>query len=529
MTATGDRGPRSDARAAAALPARQPFARAFIGAVVAAKLALHLTTLAVTRFGIQRDEFLYLAMGRHLRFWRMDFPPLIAILANLSSALFDHSLAVVRVFPAIEGSLIVIVAAMIARELGGGRFAQSLAALCMLGNTLFLRASTLFQPVVLDQLWWTLALYALVRLVRDDRPRWWLALGLALGAGLLTKFSILFFAVALLAAILVAPTRRTLLTPWPWIAATLALSIGSPSIVGQVALGFPVVGQMRDLQGSQLTHVTWSLFLTSQPWMVGPVPFLLASVGAASLILWKPWRTFAVVGWTCVSAFALLFLLHGKAYYIGPIYPTLFAAGSTMLERVQWSRWTLPLRVAAVAGTLAFGLLRVPIAAPILSPEETAAYAVRTGAARSLTTNQGVMDRLPQDFADMLGWDNQARALARVVATLSPAERQRAVIFAGNYGEAGAAEFYGPRYGLPPVVSAAGSYWFFGPGELPGDVLIAIGVDSTDIAKAYDDVRPAGAINSPWSVEEERTVSLFVARKPKQSLQQLWPSLAGSN
>jgi hypothetical protein len=116
-----------------------------------------------------------------------------------------------------------------------------------------------------------------------------------------------------------------------------------------------------------------------------------------------------------------------------------------------------------------------------------------------------------------------------VTASLTPAERDSAVIFASNYGEAGAAEFYRPRYGLPPVVSAAGSYWFFGPGERTGTVLITIGEDSSDVAKAFDEVRPVGSIRSPWSVEEERVVPLIVARKPRQSLQHIWPALAGRN
>lgn len=506
-----------------------PFATAAIGIIVAVQLALHFVVLAVTRFGVQRDEFLYFSMGEHLRFWRMDFPPLIAVLANVSGALFGHSLAAVRVLPAIEGSLTLVVATLIARELGGGRFAQVMTALCMLGNVLFLRTSTLFQPVVLDQLWWTLALYALVRLGSDEQPRWWLVFGVATGLGLLTKFSILFCGFAALIALPATPSRRWLGTRWPWIAAALAVAIGSPSIAGQLALRYPVVAQMRELQGQQLTHVSWSDFLTAQPLMVGPVPFVMAVIGVAALIAWKPWRAFAVVGWTCIAAFAVLFLLHGKAYYIGPIYPTLFAAGAVIVERVRAPRLALAARVAAVGGTLAFGVLVLPIGVPLLSPEATAEYALRTGASRSLRTNQGAMDRLPQDFADMLGWEQQARTLSRVFVALPPAERDSAVIFGGNYGEAGAAEFYRARYGLPPVVSAAGSFWFFGPGERSGAVTITIGVDSARLARAFDEVRVVEIVHSPWSVDEEREVPVIVARRPRQTLQQLWPQLAPRN
>jgi 4-amino-4-deoxy-L-arabinose transferase-like glycosyltransferase len=500
-----------------------------VGAIVAVKLALHLVVLAVTQFGIQRDEFLYLAMGRHLRFWRMDFPPLMAVLGNLSGALFGHSLAVVRIFPAIEGSLVLLMAALIARELGGGWFAQGLAALSVLSGTLFQRSATLFQPVVLDQLWWTLALYALIRLGREQRKRDWVLFGLGVGFGLLNKFSVLFFGFSVLVAMLVTPAGAWLKTRGPWLAAGLALVIGSPSIAGQIALGFPVVPQMQNLQGEQLTHVTWSLFLFEQPLLLGPAPFLLAAAGAATLIRRREWRPYGVVGWACIVAFVLLFLLHGKSYYIGPIYPTLFGAGAVVLEGWRRPWWAVTVRQATVAGTVVFGLLVLPIGMPILGPQATASYARAIGATHALVTNRGVMDQLPQDYADMLGWEEQSQAVARVVATLTPAEREQAVIFAANYGEAGAAEFYRPRYGLPPVVCASGSYWFFGPGERPGTILVGLGLDSADLAEAYRDVHPAGLIESPWSVDEERRVPIMVARSPRRTLQEMWPRLAGRN
>jgi hypothetical protein len=510
-------------------PPRLAVAAWIVAPLAAVKLALHLFVLAVTTFGVHRDEFLYMSMGLHLRFWRMDFPPAIAVLANLSRALFDHTLAAVRVFPAIEGTILLVLAALVARELGGGAFAQGLAALSVLCGLVFQRSATLFQPVVLDQIWWTLALFALARIARDPSPRHWIGFGVALGCGLFTKFSILFFVLGALLAILATPLRRSLWRPWPWLGAAIALVIGSPSIAGQLALGFPIVDQMKDLQGEQLAHVSFWSFITTQPLMLAPIAFLIALVGAGGLVAWRPLRRFAVVGWACVFSFAILLLLHGKPYYIGPIYPTLFGAGGVVLERLRPTRTVIAARWLAVVGVLAFGALLLPIGVPLLSRENTAAWALRVGAAPALRTNRGVMDRLPQDFADMIGWPEQAHLLSLVYHTLSPEERREAVIFASNYGEAGAAEFYGPSLGLPPVVSAAGSFWFFGPGERPGRVLITIGEDSADVAKAYDDVRPAGRIMSPWSVGEERDVPLMIGRAPKQSLQRLWPSLRGRN
>ncbi|MGH7669569.1 MAG: glycosyltransferase family 39 protein [Gemmatimonadaceae bacterium] len=514
---------------------RRPLAIGVIAALAAAKLALHLLVLAVSPYGIQRDAFLYFAMGRHLRFWRMDFPPFIAVMGNLQTALFGHTMAAARIFPAIEGTVILVLAALIAAELGGGAFAQGLAALGVLAGGIFLRPSTLFQPVVLDQLWWTLALYTLLRVGRaatdsDARAHrtWWLAFGVAMGFGLLTKFSILFLGLSVLVALLVTPLRRALRTPWPWVAAAIAFTIGSPSIVGQIRLGWPVVGQMHQLAASQLSHVSWISFVAAQPFMVGFTAWPLSVAGAGALLFWKPLRLYSAAGWACVFAFLLLLALHGKAYYIGPVYPALLAAGAVWLESVSAGpapRVHRAFRWAVAALIVVEGVIGLPVALPLLSRETTARYIVRVGAEWSLGTNWGGSDLLPQDFADQTGWRRQARALSRVYHGLSPEDQHEAVIGADNYGEAGAAEFYAKQYALPPVVCGCGSYWFFGPGTRPGTVLIAIGNDSSNIAQVYGDVRRAARVLSPWSVQEERDVPIYVARAPKMTLQQVWPRI----
>lgn len=506
---------------------RPPFATRVIGAIVAVHLALHLYVLAVTQFGVHRDEFLYFGMGRHLRFWRMDFPPLIAVLANVSRGIFGDSLASVRVFPALEGAVLIALAALIARELGGGRFAQAFAAIAVLASPMIMRTSTLFHPVILDQIWWTLALYALVRLARTEDQRWWLLVGAALGFGLLTKFSIAFIGIGLLAALLVTSWRRTLLTRWPWIAVAIALVIGAPSIVGQIRLGFPVVGQMHDLQSTQLMHVTWLSFIEEQPLLIGPVSFIVAVVGAVALVWNAELRAYRVAGLSAVFAFVLLFLLHGKSYYAGPIYPMLLAGGAVVLERVRRPTFGTVLRVATLALVIVLGVVALPIGMPILSPEATASYAARLGVGAAVRTNRGNIDRLPQDYADMLGWEEQSQALRVAYQSLTPDEQRDAVIVGDNYGEAGAAEFYRQRYGLPPVVSSAGSYWYFGPGEKPGRVAISIGESAKDMRKFYGDVREAIHLMSPWSVSEERSLDVLVSRDPKTTLQAIWVQEAG--
>jgi hypothetical protein len=513
---------------------RQPLAARPIAALSAIVFALHVIVNRLSPYGFQRDEFLYMAMGRHLQLWRMDFPPFIAIISQLERFVLGDSTVAIRFLPSVAAGLIVMMAALIARELGGGKFAQAFAAVAVATSPLFLRAGDLLQPVVFDQLWWTLALYALARLGsgarRDDTlattPRWWIVLGVACGVGLLTKFSLLFFGAALVAALIVAPQRKVLLTPWPWAAALIAFAIGSPSIVGQLALGYPIIDQMKTLQGSQLAHVSFWSFMGGQLlWGPGVV---LAIGGALYLVLARETQRYRAIGWTCVCAFTLLLALHGKSYYIGPIYPTLFGAGAVVFERWSAQRPAV-LRVASVAIFAAYCAFLVPIELPILPKEATASYIERAGLGMTTKTNQEHPLRLPQDYADMLGWPELVNAVAHVYDSLPPEKRAQVVLVGENYGEAGAMEFYGPKLGLPRVISAAGSYWFFGPGEKPGTVVISLGVTQHDMEKFFGTVTFAGKVLNDWGVPEEQDVSIYVGENPKETLQELWPKLAGRN
>ena len=515
---------------------RQPIASREIAALSAIIFALHVVVNRLSPYGFQRDEFLYMAMGRHLRLWRMDFPPFIAITSQAERFVLGDSIVAIRFLPSVAAGLIVMMAALIARELGGGKFAQLFAAVAVATSPLFLRAGDLFQPVVFDQLWWTLALYALARLCSsapsDDSlaaaPRWWIVLGVVCGVGLLTKFSLLFFGVALVAALIMAPQRRVLLTPWPWIAAVIAFVIGSPSIVGQIALGYPVVAQMQALQNSQLAHVSLWTFVEGQlHW--GP-DLLLALAGALYLVLVRSMRPFRAVGWACIGAFVLLLMLHGKSYYIGPIYPTIFAAGAVACERWLGARsGAMAMRVAAIVVLVAYAAIAAPLELPAFSKERTAAFVSGSGVSSTARTNMGTQLRLPQDYADMLGWPELVNAVAHVYDSLPREKRLQVVLVGENYGEAGAMEFYGPKLGLPRAISAAGSYWFFGPGEKPGAVVISLGVTQHDMEKFFGTVTPAGRVLNDWGVPEELDVSIYVGEHPKATLQELWPKLAGRN
>jgi hypothetical protein len=556
---------------------RPRLAAAGLTALAATAVLLHLVVTWVSPYGPHRDELLYMAMGRHLRMWEMDFPPLVALLSELTRGTFGDSLVALRLAPALAAAAIVVLAVLLARVMGGYRPAQLLAGGAVLASPLFLRAGNLFQPVVFDQLWWTVALYALARIAYDARPkqggrhrawadgrphrspaqsqaahrwhiprnafsvaslldrpaaRWWLLLGAAVGFGLLTKFSIVFLGIGVAVALLATRLRRTLLTPWPWIALLTAAVIGAPSIAGQLSLGWPVLGQMRALRTAQLDRVGPLAFLGGQL-VLGPA-ILLAAYGLWELATRPALRPFRALAWACGAAFAILLALHGKPYYAGPIYPVLFAAGAVGLERATFRLPMRRRRVTRAAAALvlgAFALVTLPLSLPILPPAELARYAAdfgALGARAARTTNTGTVLAIPQDFADMLGWPQQVAAVARAAARIPAEAQQDAVVIAGNYGEAGAVEYYGPRLGLPPVVSPAGSFWYFGPSTRAGSTAIAIGIPVETLRRYYARVTPIERVQhevAEWVVPEERDVVVALCEQPIAPIQTVWESL----
>ncbi len=505
-------------------PEAVPWPRLALGLVAgfaAVKLLAQLVAIAVTPYGIHRDEFPYLSMGEHLRLWCWDFPPIIALLAKAARGLFGDTLFAIRFFPAIAGTCVLVLAGVVARELGGGRFAQGLAMLTILLSPLFLRSAGLFHPVVFDQLCWTLGFLALIKIAQGATPRWWVVLGLAGGLGLLTKFSIGFFALAALAAMLLTPQRRALATPWPWLAAIIALLVGSPSIIGQVRLDFPVVFYMRDLQAQQLQRITVSEFFLAQLLILGPA-VILAVAGLFHLLVSRSMRAYRVIGLTCVITFLILLLLHGKAYYLGPTYPTLFAAGAVALGALS-RRLGRAARLVVLGLVVVWGAISLPFGLPVVPPAPMARYAAAVGIKAATTTNRGTTLPLPQDYADMLGWEDQVSAVAQVFQSLPADKREQSVLVASNYGQAGALEFFGPRHGLPRRVLVPGNnlLWALPPGK-KYDVAVTIGIPPEVLGRFLRTVRLACRFDHPWMVEEERHVPICVAEEPNETVREAW-------
>jgi 4-amino-4-deoxy-L-arabinose transferase-like glycosyltransferase len=510
------------------LPARGPTLMWFVLSLVGLKLGIHLFTNIITPYEFHRDEFLYFAMGEHLDLWRMDIPPAIAAFSQIVRAVFGDSLLAIRMVPAVFGGGTVLLVCLMVRELGGGRWAVGLAGACVLANVLFLRAGNLFQPVALDQFAWVLGFYALARLQREDRLRWWVLLGVGTGFGLLSKLTIGVFGVAVMGGLFLTRRLSWLAKPGPWIALATATLLGLPSLVGQITLEFPVLGYMAELQENQLARMTVGSFLGEQVMMMGPGA-LVGVVGVGFLLLHRTMKPFRILGWVLAFTLLLMIVLRAKAYYLGPAYPLAFAAGAIAFGTIPAPRLRGVVQWCTLGLVLAYGVLTLPLGLPFLPPPQMEVYAARLAGEEAVRTNIGDVERIPQDFADMLGWRDQVMAVAEVYHGLPEVDRERAVILASNYGEAGAIDFYGPVLGLPKAVAFVGTYWLYGPGDKAGDVVVSIGFSMEELDGFFAEVRPVRQLGHPFGVAEERNLTIHVARRPYRTLQEVWPELAGNN
>jgi hypothetical protein len=475
-------------------------------------------------YGFHRDELLYLAMGDHFDLFRMQFPPVIAGLAQTARALPIDALAAIHLLAALAGATLPILTATICRDLGGGRRAQDLAALAVLAAPLFLRAGALFQPVVFEQVWWCLAAVALVKLLAGRDRRWWLVVGAAVGVSALTKFTVVLLGAGLLVAIAFSPLRQDLGTRWPWLAMALAGILALPSLTGQITWDWPFFAQARALQATQLGHFDRLGFLVGQFLMLGPGgPLWL--IGLVGLLAARTLRPFRPVGVLALVVFLLLLATHGKDYYFGPLHPPLIAAAATIMGNWLEERGRGPLFAGAVAFLVLGGLVLLPLGVPLLPPERMARYAAALGVTRATRTNYGRTLPLPQDFADMTGWQEQVATVATVYRSLPLPDQGRAAILGNNYGRTAAVALFGRELGLPYPISRHGDFYHWGTGGRSGEVTIIIGGTTSQWQGNWEDVSEVARSRNPWGVDEEQSVPIFVCRRPRLDLPTLFRRL----
>jgi 4-amino-4-deoxy-L-arabinose transferase-like glycosyltransferase len=523
-----------------------PLATGLLAALAVAMLALQLAVIG--EYGWFRDELYYLASTERLGWGYVDHPPLSIALLALVRAAFGDSIVAVRMVPALAGAATVFVTGAIARQLGGGRSAQGLAALCALASPVFLALCHYYSMNALDLLVWAIAAWLLLRALEDDgvpggarsaggsgRIGRWAALGAVLGLGLLNKISVLWLGAGIAAGLLLTPHRRALHRPGPYLAAAIAGLIFLPHVLWQVRHGWPTLEFMHNATTLKMSAdsplgVLADLVLSMNPfaapvWLTGLAFGLFACAGAAGGADPNPDRRGRVLAWIYLTVLALLLAAgRSRASYLAPAYPMLLALGGVAIERFSAAGGRRWLRPAAPAAVALGGAAALPFALPVLPVETFVRYQAAIGLEPG-TDERHEMGALPQQYADMHGWEQMVGLVAEAYGRLSPAERRRARVFGQNYGEAGAVDVLGEPLGLPPAISGHNSYWLWGPDAGEWDVLIIIGGDREDNARYFEEVEIVGRTESRWSMLYERGLDVTIARRPTVSIEDAWPRL----
>ena len=476
--------------------------------------------VAMPHFGFQRDELLHLALGDHLAWGYKEVPPVIALLARVSTTIFGDSIFATRIFSTIFAGLIIWFTGLITVELGGRKFAITLACLAMIFSPAFVATQYLFQPVVFDQFWWVLTVYLIIKYINSSSVKYLYFIGIAVGLGLLTKYTMGFFAIALIGGLLITKQRRLLFNKHVLGAILVALILFLPNIIWQYQHHLPVITHMKTLRSSQLDYIKPGDFI-SQQIMVNGIALFLWLTGFFFLIFSFKLRKYQFLAFAYILIFLFLLEMSGKNYYLFGAYPMLFAAGGYAFER--WIKNGYVLRTIVIMLFTLPNVLLLPMLLPVLPLNQTLAVfrfsdkhlpilsfaAIWEDHKKHLTT---------QDYGDMLGWDELAKKVADTYHTLTPDQQKQTIIIADNYGEAGAIHHYGKQYNLPDAISLDSSFALWAPGSISARYIIFVddndGNNAKKIAPAVDSCQKTGSIDNPLAREVGTGIYLFTQPKP---------------
>jgi hypothetical protein len=482
-----------------------------VAGLALAKLIFHVATNR--QYGFHRDELATLNDARHLDWGFVAYPPVTPFVGRIELVLFGTSLTGFRSAAALAQCLAILLTAAIARRLGGKTAAPVIAAVAVAIAPISLAASALFQYVAFDYLWFVLLAYCVIRLADSDEGRWWLAIGGVIGIGVMTKYTMGVFALGLALGVFMTPLRDHLRRPWLWLGVLLSIVFVLPNVAWQARHGWIALDFLRHIHERDVRIGRTASLLPDQLWIAtNPVTVPLWIWGLGVALARREWR---ILGWMAMVPMVLMVALKGRGYYLGPIYPMLFALGAVELERVL-EKWSSGRRLLAFAGGALLAVTGASVAAVVLPLAPPGSAWFRFALAKN------------DDLAEEIGWPELADEAARIYQGLPVSERARTGIFCNNYGEAGALDLYGPERGLPQAISGTNSYWLRGPGDPPPTTVIVLGDDREGVERACGFVELVGHVTNRWNVrneETERHPDIFLCRELKQPLGVLWPRL----
>ncbi len=504
--------------------------------VAAAVVVLHLLTNG--RYGFHRDELQTLYDARHLDWGFIAYPPFTPFVEHIGVALFGLSLVGLRLFSVLAQATGIVITGLMARELGGKRLAQFTAALAVALSPLPLFEGTEFQYTTFDYLWWVLIAYFTIRLLRSDNPRWWLAIGAAVGIGLLTKYSIVFFVAGVLAGAAFTGARRFFKSPWFWAGIALALAISLPNFLWQVRHDFISYRFLQYIHTRDVQLGRDDGFLTNQLFIC--INLFAAPLAIAGLVDFLRSSRYRMLAWMYFVPLALLFIGNGRDYYLAAAYPMLLAMGSVAGE--CWAAQPPKLSASAekklrkgqVAKSRRSGSglgrrLTVGVFFTGLSVCGAAACAIilplqSTGPLRDFALAKN--NNLDEEF----GWNDLVKTVAGIRDSLTPEQQAHLGVMVGNYGELGAFEILSSPYHLPPPLSLVNSAWLRGYPTPPPTTLIVVGLSRQAVDQVFTGCQLAGHNANLEGVSNEESSShpdIFVCGPPILPWPEFWKRYQG--
>jgi hypothetical protein len=501
---------------------RSRFSGSIPTAAALTTLIVHL--IANPHYGFFRDELYFVICGFRPAWGYVDQPPIVPLLAA-GSQLFGHSLFLLRAIPALFAAASVYTTCLLVVELGGGAFAEMFAAIVAALTPVLMSFGTKVTSDVVGLWLWPLAALYVLRIVKGADPRWWLMVGTVLGLAMESKYSALFFGIALVAGLLVVPQQRVLFTPWFVAGALVAAILALPNFIWQAAHGYPIWTLLRHADEYKNSSLSPAQYIATQLLVTHPLLAPVWLIGLVALLRRADARFLGVAYFVLIAE---MIALHGKHYYPGSVYPIPIAAGAVAIE--GWTRRAVFWRPVLAGYAFVAGIILVPLLMPVL-PEVTMsaydgflqkAFVRQVNLAQAERTNIG---NLPPDWADMHGWHELAATVAQIYRGLPPAERAQAAIYASNYGEAAAIDFFGTEYGLPPVLSGHNQYWIWGTHGFSGNVVIDVHGECDRDAHLFRVRRVVTRFANPWGRPFENGFPISLCEGITTPLAAFWPKL----
>ncbi len=476
--------------------------------VAAAAAVVHILTNG--RYGFHRDELQFLSDARHLDWGYVSYPPLTSFIERIGLSLFGLSLIGLRMFSVVAQTLVIVISGLVARDLGGGRLAQVTTALAVALSPLPIFEATQFQYTSFAFLWWVLVAWFTIRLLKTENPRYWLAIGAALGLGLLTKYAIVFYIAGILVGMVLSRSRSFFRSRWFWSGVGVALLIFLPNLIWLVRHNFISYTFLQHIHARDVGEGRAEGFLRGQ--FMACANLFAAPVWLIGLYAFLRDRRYRMIAWMYLVPLLVFWINKGRFYYVAEAYPVLLAMGAVTCERwlsgiPKWAQ--LAVETVFFAGLGFAGAFFFAGWVPLTSTGPLRDFALRHS----------------ENLREEIGWDELVKTVAGIRDSLPPQQQSSLGIVVGNYGERGAIEILGHAYHLPPPISMTNSAWLLGYPTPAPTTLIVLGSSQEWVDRNFTSCRLTGHNGNSEGVRNEESeyhADIFLCGPPRLPWPEFW-------